>query len=128
MKVLLDTHVFLWWISDDERLSRRARRLIADESNEVLVSVVTALEICLKHAAGRLDLDESPDSFIPDELQRNGFVALPLQLAHVLRVTELPPIHRDPFDRLLTAQTLAERATLITSDRTLRKYPAKTAW
>lgn len=128
MKLLLDTHTFLWWVGDDKRLSARARRLIANPRNDVYVSVVTALEVTVKHSAGRLELFEAPETFLPDQLERNGFISLSLSLAHVMKLESLPTPHRDPFDRLLAAQTAAEGLTLVTSDRTLARYPIKTAW
>lgn len=128
MKVLLDTHAFLWWVDDDERLSGAARRAIGSPRNDVLVSSVTAWEIATKAAAGRLTISQSAKRFIPTQLAANGFEVLPLQLSHALAGGDLPPVHRDPFDRLLVAQALVEKVPLVTGDRVLAGYPIRIIW
>lgn len=128
VKVLLDTPVFLWWVMEDERLSGRARRLIGSGGNDVFLSAVSAWEIVAKAATGRLRLPESPERFIPSQLQENAFGVLPVQLAHALKVWDLPQVHRDPFDRLLVAQALAEELALVSGDPVLRRYPVKVVW
>ena len=115
MRALLDTHAFLWWLSDDERLSEAARATIRDPVNVVLVSAASAWEIAIKSALGRLDLPEPPDSYVPDRIARSGFVELPITAAHALRVAALPLHHRDPFDRLLVAQSNAEGVPLVST-------------
>lgn len=128
MKLLLDTHTFLWGAAGDERLSRRAARAISDPRNDVLFSVVSAWEIVLKATAGKLNLPESPERYIPSRLEQMAFRPLPLALAHTLRLTDLPDIHRDPFDRLLVAQALVEELALVSGDPILRRYPVKVVW
>ncbi|MGH2572459.1 MAG: type II toxin-antitoxin system VapC family toxin [Actinomycetota bacterium] len=128
MKLLLDTHAFLWWVADDERLSGRARRAIADPGNEVSFSAVSAWEIVVKAGLGRLGLPESAERFVPEHLEANGFSVLPLHLRHALRVARLPEIHRDPFDRLLVAQALAERLALVSGDEQIRRYRVRLVW
>lgn len=128
MRLLLDTHAFLWWVADDARLPRRARRAIADGSNEVLFSAVSAWEIVLKAALGRLELPDPPDRFLPAQIEANAFSVLPLHLAHALAVHGLPRHHRDPFDRLLVAQAVAERMPLISGDRRLGRYRVRLVW
>lgn len=128
MKLLLDTHAFLWWIGDDARLPARARKALADGANEILFSCVSAWEIAVKQELGRLRLPEPAGRFVPAQLRRNGFAVLPVQLRHALGVGTLPPLHRDPFDRLLVAQALAEELTLVSGDRQIRRYPAKVIW
>ena len=128
MKLLLDTHAFLWWVAEDDRLPGRARRLIANQGNEVLFSVVSAWEITVISGLGRLKLDVDPARFIRRELEANRFEVLPLHLSHVIWVADLPQHHRDPFDRLLLAQALSERIPIVTGDRALRSYPVKIVW
>lgn len=128
MKLLLDTHAFLWWITDDERLSPRARRALTERSNEVLFSAVSAWEIVLKAGIGRLQLSEDPTRLITDQIEANSFGVLPLHLTHALAVHRLPPLHKDPFDRLLVAQSIAERASLVSGDAQIKKYRVKLVW
>ena len=128
MKLLLDTHAFLWWIADDERLSSKARRAIGDGRNEILVSAVSAWEIVVKHELGRLRLPEAPDKFVPSQLRANAFGALPATVSHALAVARLPPLHRDPFDRFLVAQAMVESLTLVSADEDLRRYPVRVTW
>jgi len=128
MKLLLDTHVFLWWVADDPRLSDEARRLVADGSPEVFFSVASAWEIVVKASLGRLELDDHPDPFISRELQANAFEVLGIQLRHALAVHALPDLHRDPFDRMLVAQAKSEELTILTTDRLVAQYPIETIW
>lgn len=128
MTVLLDTHAFLWWVADDPRLSPRARRAIADQRTRVLFSVVSAWEIEMKAAAGRLALTVPFPRFLDEQLRTNPFELLDLRLSHVMRAHELPALHADPFDRLLAAQTLTEGASLITGDEMIARYPIQTRW
>ncbi len=119
MKLLLDTHALIWTLKDDTRLSLAATNAIEDEANEVFVSVVSAWEIEIKRAKGKLR--------IPDELgvglAAQGFQVLPVALRHVLAVESLPRHHRDPFDRMLISQAQLEGMTFVTSDRKIRHYP-----
>lgn len=128
MNILLDTHAFLWWIADDQRLSQAARDAIANPDSEVLVSAASAWEIAIKAGIGRIALSESASRFVPKHLERNGFVSLPIQLEHALAVEELPRYHKDPFDRLLVAQSQAERLTLVTDDPLIQRYNVQTLW
>lgn len=128
MKLLLDTSVFLWWITDSDRLSRRARELIADGANDVWFSVVSGWEIVIKAALKRIGFPGNADSFIPEQLAVNSFEILPIHLRHVLRIARLPAIHQDPFDRMLIAQALEEKLTILSADRQLARYPAPVAW
>ncbi len=128
MKLLLDTHAFLWWVSEDEGLSATARRRIADPRNEVSVSVVSAWEIVMKAGKGGLTLDEPPERFVPKQLEANGFTAAPVHLRHVLGVSKLPDIHRDPFDRLIVAQAIAEGLAIVTADAQIARYDVKVVW
>jgi PIN domain nuclease of toxin-antitoxin system len=123
VKLLLDTHVILWWQTDDRRLNRAARRAIA-EADIVWVSAVSGWEAAIKVALGRLRLDEPFDILIAAD----DFTELPLGLRHTQRLATLPPHHADPFDRMLVAQALAEGATLVSHDRALEPYGVPVLW
>jgi PIN domain nuclease of toxin-antitoxin system len=128
VRLLLDTHTLLWWIADDERLSPRASALIADGANEVLVSAASAWEIVVKSALGRVEIPAPVDRFLTAQLEANAFVPLPIQMRHALGLAALPGVHRDPFDRILVAQAVAEDLTLVSRDRVLRRYPVAVEW
>lgn len=128
MRVLLDTHVFLWWVLEDPRLSPLARETISDPDVDVLVSPVSAWEIAIKAADRRLDLPEPPVTYVPSRMAANAFHELPITMDHCLRTAELPGIHRDPFDRLLVAQALAEDVPLVTNDPAITRYDVETIW
>lgn len=122
MTLLLDTQALLWWLGGSPTLGRRARALIADSSSSVWVSAATAWEIAIKAGLGRLDLGEPPEICLPRELDRSGFRALPVTVAHALAVGALPRIHGDPFDRILIVQAVIEGLTLVTSDAEVARY------
>jgi PIN domain nuclease of toxin-antitoxin system len=128
MKVLLDTHAFLWWISDHERLSERAYDAINDGANTVLLSAASGWEIAIKTKMGKLKLKESPVTFIAEQLSLNRMSALPISMTHALAVHDLPPLHRDPFDRLLVAQALTESLPIISADPAISRYKAEVIW
>ncbi|MBN1419497.1 MAG: type II toxin-antitoxin system VapC family toxin [Planctomycetes bacterium] len=128
MKVLLDTCTALWVALDAPELSPRAREIFEDPDNEVFLSVVSAWEICLKYALGRLPLPETPDILVA-EIRRGGRMAsLPLEEPATLQLFRLPPLHRDPFDRMLICQAIAGGMTIVTPDDAIRRYPVPTAW
>lgn len=118
MSLLLDTHALYWWLNDEPRLSRTARTAIL-ASPKVIVSVVSVWEFAIKLSVGKLrfDLDETLRQMAFD-----GFDRLPVEDRHCRRYAELPPLHRDPFDRMLVAQALEERLTLLSDDRHLPLY------
>ncbi len=128
MKLLLDTHALLWWIADDPRLSRRAASLISDGANEVYVSAATAWEIVVKSALGRVEVPDPVDHFLASQIEANAFLALPIHVRHALGLASLPDVHRDPFDRILVAQAVAEDLLLVSGDRVLRRYPVGVEW
>lgn len=128
MRALLDTHTFLWWNTDDPRLSGAAREAIADGGNEIFLSAASAWEIAIKTARGRLSLPDPPEVYVADRLTRHRFQALPIQLSHALRVFSLPDLHRDPFDRLLIVQSQMEDMPLLTADADLSKYEVDVIW
>jgi PIN domain nuclease of toxin-antitoxin system len=128
VKLLLDTHAFLWWCADSPKLPLRARRAVADQSNQVLISAVSGWEVAIKSRLGRLELPERPTEFMVRMLERHGFGVLPVAMAHALGEHELPEIHHDPFDRLLVSQSQSENAVLVTNDEMIMRYPVETLW
>jgi PIN domain nuclease of toxin-antitoxin system len=123
MKLLLDTHVVLWWQRDDRRLKREARRAIAT-ADIVWVSAVSGWEVAIKTALGRLQLAE-PFSIL---MRVDDFTELPVTVRHTERLGGLPVHHADPFDRMIVAQALVERATVVTHDRSFESYGAQVIW
>ena len=126
MKLLLDTHTFLWWCADDPRLSEAARQEIADAGNEVYVSAVSSWEIAIKTRIGKLELGEVPEAFMLRMVARHAFGVLPIAMLHTLRDYGLPVHHADPFDRLLIAQAQLEGLTLVTNDDKIAHYDVQT--
>ncbi len=118
MSLLLDTHILLWWLSDDSLLPTAAREAIASPQTEVLISAATAWEIAIKQAAGRLDAPED----LLEAVEANDFQTLTITAAHAVDAAALPPHHSDPFDRMLIAQARAETLTLISVDNRFPKY------
>lgn len=121
MNLLLDTHVALWAIADDPRLSASAREAIASPRNTVWISVVSLWEIGIKHSLGRGDMPISAARAL-DYFQRSGYRSLAIDPEHALAVEALPPLHTDPFDRLLVAQALSEPMRLMTHDAHVARY------
>jgi PIN domain nuclease of toxin-antitoxin system len=128
MKALLDTHTFLWWIHNDPRLSDRVRELIGDSSNTLYLSAASGLEIAIKAQLGKLQLSSNLDQFIAEQLAMNGIDTLPISLRHGLHVATLPPHHRDPFDRILVAQSHLENLPIITADAQILRYDVQILW
>lgn len=128
MRALLDTHAFLWFLLDDPRLGAAARRLIEDPSNQILVSPATLWEIAIKIGLGKYVLPEPYESFVDSQLALNGFDILPILPRHTARLTDMPFHHRDPFDRLLVAQALAEGIALVSIDPRLEEYGIGRVW
>ena len=123
MNLLLDTHVLLWAMDDDPSLSQEARAAITNGSNLVFVSAATAWEISIKKALGKLRV---PAGDYLDELRRHRFTPLDITTEHALAVESLPPHHADPFDRMLVAQAMVERLTLVTHDARMKAYSVPT--
>jgi PIN domain nuclease of toxin-antitoxin system len=125
VRLLLDTHVFLWLNAAPERLGAVLVE-IEDSRNRLVVSAATSWEIAIEHARGRLPLPDPPERYVPDLIRRIGAEALAIEHAHALGVAALPPVHRDPFDRLLVAQAHSIEATLVTTDKRIAEYPVRT--
>jgi PIN domain nuclease of toxin-antitoxin system len=122
MKLLLDTHLLLWAAGEPERLSASARRLIKDLDNQLLFSAANLWEIAIKRGLGRKDF-QADARLLRRGLLDNGYSELPITSHHVVATESLPPIHRDPFDRVLVAQATVEGITLLTSDPIVAQYP-----
>ncbi|MBF0307797.1 MAG: type II toxin-antitoxin system VapC family toxin [Alphaproteobacteria bacterium] len=119
MRLLLDTHILLWWVTDDAKLPTSAKAAIADAASEVFVSAATAWEIAIKQAIGKL---EFPVAQFPAILDQAGFTPLGIEVRHAVSAGALPPHHSDPFDRMLVAQAWHEGMTIVTVDPMIRLY------
>jgi len=128
MKLLLDTCTFLWIITDDDALSARVRQLFLDEENEVYLSAVSTWEIALKYKLGKLPLPDPPDRFIPKQREAHSIQPLALDEEATLQLVRLPPLHRDPFDRMLICQAIAGQLVILTPDEEIARYPIRTLW
>ena len=128
MKLLLDTHTFLWFIAGDSKLSFEACSLIEDSANEKFVSVVSLWEIAIKYSLGRLNLTDKFENLFPNQLNINGFENLAIENEHFYEFIKLPQHHSDPFDRLLIAQTIAEKMSIISIDTAFDSYPVNRLW
>lgn len=122
MRLLIDTHAFLWFILDDPRLSARADSLISDSNNQILVSPASYWETAIKISIGKYSLAEPLDQFLEREIAANGFGVLHIQPTHVAAVSTMPFHHRDPFDRLIVAQAIAESIAVVSDDSMLDAY------
>ncbi len=123
MKLLLDTHIFLWFINGDKRLSDDMQQGIRDPDNEVYLSVVSLWEVVVKYQLGKLSLPEAPESYLPVQRQKHQIASLPLDETSVSQLAKLPFIHRDPFDRMLICQAMAHGLTIVTVDNLILAYP-----
>ena len=123
MRLLLNTHVFLWYISGDSRVDASHQRTLRDPANDVFLSVVFVWEACVKHALGKLPLPASPTAYLPAQRVRHAIETLPLDEASVAQLANLPDLHRDPFDRMLICQAREHGLTLMTADKAVEHYP-----
>jgi len=128
VKLLLDTHALLWWWTNDKRLPRTARTAIAAPANTVLVSAASAWEIAIKHRLGKLDLAAHALPRFDELIEADGFEHLPIRHHHAIRAGSYPAKHRDPFDRMLAAQSAIDDATLITLDPAFTLFGTRTLW
>ncbi len=119
MRLLLDTHVLLWWLADDRKLAKPARDLIANPDNDVHVSSVSVWEAAIKATLGRLEIELDD---LADTIVQNGFRPLPVGFRHAVTAGRLPSVHRDPFDRMLVAQACVEELRLVSHDRVFERY------
>ena len=128
MKLLLDTHTFLWFVLGDSRLSTQARAAIEDQNNVKLLSPASHWEIAIKISLGKYTLSKPYEEFMDQGINENGFVVLPIETKYTAILTTLPFHHRDPFDRLLIAQAMVEEATVVSSDAAFDAYPIARLW
>ena len=127
MRVLLDTHAFLWFVADDPRLSARARTAIAG-ADDAFLSIASCWELAIKVSLGKLTLTTRLERFLPEQLAINQFQVLPIDLDDAMGAAALPWHHRDPFDRLLAVQARQDRLTIVSADPIFRKYGVKRVW
>jgi PIN domain nuclease of toxin-antitoxin system len=122
---LLDTQVLLWLFLRSDRLKKSVRAQLSDPENIVYASAVSTWEIAIKAELGKLDLPGTPATYLPERIERSALLELPIRSTHTYAVFDLPPHHRDPFDRLLIAQAQIESLTVVTADRVFQKYDIK---
>jgi PIN domain nuclease of toxin-antitoxin system len=128
MKALLDTHTFLWWIANDPQLSKRARQVMEDGATELFLSVASGWEMTIKSRLGKLKLPDDLHSFIAEQVRINALEVLPIEMIHALHVYSLPAHHRDPFDRMLVAQSQIEKMPILTGDPQIARYAVTVIW
>ncbi len=125
MKFLLDTHIFIWWAEEPARLSPTALTALEDESNDLVLSVASVWEMQIKIQIGKMKLSQSLPALIASQQQTNDLQILPIEYTHVLTLDNLPLHHKDPFDRVIIAQAIAESMTLVSVDTAFPAYPVK---
>ena len=128
MRALLDTSSFLWFIAGSDSLSIKARDLIVDMNNDLFLSVASLWEIAIKMSIGKLKLLRSFEQIVPAQLEENFINILPIELNHLSQIIELPFHHRDPFDRLIIAQSMTEGLPVISRDASFQMYPVEVIW
>jgi PIN domain nuclease of toxin-antitoxin system len=128
VKILLDTCTFIWLVTDAPKLSAPARSVFCAAENEVYLSSVSAWEIAVKHALGRLELKDAPELYVPRERERHGIEPLQLDETAALHLSRLPALHKDPFDRMLVCQALVYGLVILTPDELVRQYPVRVMW
>lgn len=126
MKILLDTHIFLWFISGDVRLSTELKDAIQDTDNAVYLSVISIWESIIKYQLGKLPFPETPDIYLPEQRELHQIESLPIDEGSTIQLLMLPQLHRDPFDRMLVCQALQHGLVLATVDTAVRAYPVST--
>lgn len=128
MTVLMDTHSFIWFAEGNAKLNTRARTIIEDPANDKLLSLASIWEMAIKTSLGKLRLAQPLEQFIPHQLQINGFEMLEIRFEHVVKITQLPFHHHDPFDRLLIAQSLVEQFPVVSADTVFDSYLVQRLW
>lgn len=128
MRILLDTCTFLWIAEGAPQLSNMAKELFRDPGNEVFLSSISAWEIAIKYSLGRLPLPDEPQIFVPEQREAHDIDMLSLDENAALHLIKLPALHNDPFDRMLVCQSIVHGMTILTPDKLLSAYPARTIW
>jgi PIN domain nuclease of toxin-antitoxin system len=127
-RLLLDTHVFLWWINDDQNLTTVARQAITEANNECYLSLASCWEMAIKSSLGKLRLTKPVGRFVSEQLAANGFTLLNIELRHTAKIEKLPFHHRDPFDRLLIAQAITDKLIMVSADSVFSDYGINLLW
>jgi PIN domain nuclease of toxin-antitoxin system len=128
MKLLLDTHAFIWWVEAAPQLTRQAKEYVADGNNEVYLSLASSWEMAIKSSMGKLKLSVPLREYVPQHLAANGFKQLPMTFRQISVLESLELHHRDPFDRLLIAQAMTENLAIVSADRTFDDYKVQRIW
>ena len=128
MRVLIDTHIFIWYVQNSERLPSSITAIINNGRNDILLSIASVWEMAIKQSTGKLNLGTPYASFIAEQMRLNSMELLPVRLEHLDLITTLPLHHRDPFDRLLIAQAIVEDILLISADSVFSLYPVRVMW
>ncbi len=128
MKYLIDTHTLLWIVSDDKKLSKKAKSLYLDFSNEIYLSKASVWEISIKVSLGKLKLNSRLEDFISDHILNNNIKLVDIELTHIIAIESLPFYHRDPFDRLIISQAMCDKFQIISADEAFDDYPIKRLW
>ncbi|NET00111.1 MAG: type II toxin-antitoxin system VapC family toxin [Sphaerospermopsis sp. SIO1G1] len=125
---LIDTHTFIWYVTDDSRISNQVLEVINDENNQIFLSIASIWEIGIKHGLGKLNFNVPFETFITQQMSINDFILLDIKITHITVVAKLPFHHRDPFDRILIAQAIVENIPIISADRKFDAYPIQCIW
>jgi PIN domain nuclease of toxin-antitoxin system len=128
MRILIDTHCWLWWITEPNKLQDGAHRQIQDQNNTIFLSAASSWEIAIKYSIGKLELPEPPERFVPKRLARDAISSLGIEHIHALHVASLPFHHRDPFDRLIISQAQIEHIPIMTVDLQFEPYDVEIIW
>ncbi len=128
MKLLLDSHVLIWWSSSSEKLSKKVYDLINDTNNTLLFSIASVWEMQIKFQLGKLNLNSTLPTLIQNQQRVNNIQLLPIELSHIYALNNLPLHHKDPFDRLLIAQTIVEQIPIVSIDEVFDNYPIQRLW
>lgn len=128
MQYLLDTHAFLWMAADPTRLSRKVRKIVLKKSNRLHLSAASGWEIALLHRLNRVELPDEPQRFIPEAMQRLSVLPIFISFHTAISAAMLPLIHRDPFDRIIIAEAIKEKMTILTKDSKFAKYDVQSLW
>lgn len=128
MNILLDTCTFLWIIIDADELSAQARTIFQDTANDIFLSTISEWEISLKYSLGRLPFPDNPEKYIPRQREKHKIAILPLNEESALKISHLPLLHKDPFDRMLICQAISHGLIILTPDLDIQKYSVRTMW
>jgi PIN domain nuclease of toxin-antitoxin system len=128
MMLLLDTHTFIWYVTDNSRLTSQVLELINDEDNQILLSIASLWEIAIKQSLGKLSFNQQFEIFITQQLNLNDFTLLDIKVSHLAQASTLPLHHRDPFNRMLIAQSIVENIPILSADKIFDAYPIQRLW